>query len=175
MAGSPCARNWWADRNQFQQRRPLWRRDCSGYTTTNLCLSARSLKRVPAAKSSPFWVHPCSASSNGTLVVCAAPAGRTPDTTWNPQHCHESVKADDIAQVVVARPAWPEPAAAVDRFDGHPVTLMQGGPAAADLGDGPGELVAEDDRHGLAGERVRSCLLYTSDAADEEDSVDLGG
>ena len=24
-------------------------------------------------------------------------------------------------------------------------------------------------------ERVDSCLLYTSDAADEEDSVDLGG
>src|SRR5664280_3136610 len=27
----------------------------------------------------------------------------------------------------------------------------------------------------LKSERVRDCLLYTSDAADEEDSVDLGG
>src|SRR5665648_324964 len=27
----------------------------------------------------------------------------------------------------------------------------------------------------VAAEQVRDCLLYTSDAADEEDSVDLGG
>src|SRR5674536_287815 len=30
-------------------------------------------------------------------------------------------------------------------------------------------------RKGLAGARLETCLLYTSDAADEEDSVDLGG
>src|SRR5665648_715754 len=37
--------------------------------------------------------------------------------------------------------------------------------------------LSADDKNRLKGEAllVRSCLLYTSDAADEEDSVDLGG
>ena len=30
-------------------------------------------------------------------------------------------------------------------------------------------------RHGETGERLHDCLLYTSDAADERSSVDLGG
>ena len=33
---------------------------------------------------------------------------------------------------------------------------------------------ASISRH-LLGSEVKGCLLYTSDAADEEDSVDLGG
>ena len=30
-------------------------------------------------------------------------------------------------------------------------------------------------QHGRRGANMQTCLLYTSDAADEEDSVDLGG
>ena len=42
--------------------------------------------------------------------------------------------------------------------------------------DGLGQVAAEDGRIGQdAVQLVGDCLLYTSDAADEEDSVDLGG
>src|SRR5690349_5684796 len=41
----------------------------------NLCVSARSLNRVPAAKSRPVWVHPCRASSTGARVVRRNPLG----------------------------------------------------------------------------------------------------
>src|SRR5664279_5712815 len=35
IAGSPCDRNWFAGRNQFQHRCGLCDGVCSGYTTTN--------------------------------------------------------------------------------------------------------------------------------------------
>eukprot|EP00658_Telonema_sp_P-2_P024776 TRINITY_DN19974_c0_g1_i1.p2 TRINITY_DN19974_c0_g1~~TRINITY_DN19974_c0_g1_i1.p2 ORF type:complete len:319 (-),score=85.09 TRINITY_DN19974_c0_g1_i1:92-1048(-) len=38
-----------------------------------------------------------------------------------------------------------------------------------------GETSAEPNRSKSTSERLTTCLLYTSDAADEEDSVDLGG
>src|SRR5664280_3840536 len=41
---------------------------------------------------------------------------------------------------------------------------------------GRGELIAVIGRNGIGKSTLlRTCLLYTSDAADEEDSVDLGG
>src|SRR5665648_1269445 len=36
-------------------------------------------------------------------------------------------------------------------------------------------IVAPMSRDGIPTEDIETCLLYTSDAADEEDSVDLGG
>src|SRR5678815_3339385 len=42
---------------------------------------------------------------------------------------------------------------------------------------GPNAVASRSPRHGAGGSggRNRSCLLYTSDAADERSSVDLGG
>eukprot|EP00658_Telonema_sp_P-2_P036764 TRINITY_DN26525_c0_g1_i6.p1 TRINITY_DN26525_c0_g1~~TRINITY_DN26525_c0_g1_i6.p1 ORF type:complete len:132 (+),score=15.95 TRINITY_DN26525_c0_g1_i6:143-538(+) len=47
-----------------------------------------------------------------------------------------------------------------------------------DLSDGFGMILLEERRHvgmPLPQSLITACLLYTSDAADEEDSVDLGG
>ena len=43
-------------------------RGCSGYTTRNLCCSARSFILVPAAKSAAFWDPPCNMTISGTAV-----------------------------------------------------------------------------------------------------------
>ena len=68
---------------------------------------------------------------------------------------HQAVESDDVAQVVLTRLTWTALTAAINGFDGDVLPLVHVGHPLANPGDYPRELVPNDQRHVLAGKRMR--------------------
>src|SRR5664280_3467181 len=109
---------------------------------------AKSIERL-ASRPPVVWPNPAGIHVNNRLTCTAAV----------PTDAAQSMMAANAA--IIASPEPVSATAAVVRRD-HPLRLPTRPLTAAPI----------RGRSGIS--QSRSCLLYTSDAADEEDSVDLG-